>query len=556
MSVNRHGVFCRKSKDVFAVFVLFDVARHHVLNKLVVLYFNVHVHAVLDFFVFRIRVETYLVTQYLRRFVVDRKGKVEGVAVGVLSAFVIQRTFKRHFVGRIFLQIPIQCVDVQYDCRAAVTAARRIGFADFFLNFAVNDLSRGSVGYDDFHCVCAAQQSCVHHVQLVYRVIVGLVKYRDCGFFLFGINLDVSGLLFVQIRTESKNVLVFEVSSQHSRCSRACHKFIFGGNAGILFTGGNFICAVVKQRSVCPVAVECEIGQTDCHFTSVDRCQRNETFDVHTVGKTIFDVSFVCIGQRDFYADFKALVCADFHTADFFATDKHLGVCRQHVRFFRNGLVVRSKRFRHYVDVGVVRYCFCCDVVYRKCKFVHARAIGVIVQFHFGLVAHIAVAVGNGNVTFRRGCVFDTCKPCTLLTGRVRITLLVQSDGCRTHQHLIDKRGQLHSCRSRVCLKFRISGFEILTKQCDCTCHVGCSHTCSAVPACNGTCDFAAVCGNFGFQLQVGHRSPAGEIRHEGTCLEFRTDFDVTDASLCRVNDTFACVHRNRHRRYGIGHFT
>ena len=62
LSVNGYRVLGCKRKNVFALSVLLDVARHYVLNKLIVLYFHVHVNAILDFLVFRVGIETYFVT--------------------------------------------------------------------------------------------------------------------------------------------------------------------------------------------------------------------------------------------------------------------------------------------------------------------------------------------------------------------------------------------------------------------------------------------------------------------------------------------------------------
>ena len=98
--------------------------------------------------------------------------------------------------------------------------------------------------------------------------------------------------------------------------------------------------------------------------------------------------------------------------------------------------------------------------------------------------------------------------------------------------------------------------FYVCKDKAHCTGHVGRCHRRAAVfsPAVgNGRNNFAAVGGNFGFELKVGCGTPAGEVGHEGAC----------HVSLAYIHCARAClyeavgrIHCYRAGRHGVGEIT
>ena len=362
----------------------------------------------------------------------------------MFAAFVIERTFTGYVVRRIGLKIPFFRVDFEHDYRAAVSAARRVRFADFFLCFAVFYLSGYRVFNFDIDRFRAAEKPRVNHIDFVYRTIVLFVENRDRRLFFFGVNLYVRIRHFVKVGTERNYIFVIVILTENSRFCGGRFEFVLLGNGSVLFAFRDIVNTVIEQRRVVPVAVESKIRKPYRYFRFSRAGKRHETFDVHSVFEILVEFCLGCGGERYFYVYFNRSVCGDynvFSASEFSAADGYFdNAVVEHIGFLRDRPVIGCESFRHNENLGRINLFLARHVVHGEIEFVNAGLFLIVVKFYFRFIAFVAVFILNGDVTFGFDSVFDTGKPRALFSRRIGVVFLVSGDSRGTHKHLIDSR--------------------------------------------------------------------------------------------------------------------
>ena len=369
LGIYGNDVLCHEIKRI-ALYI----ARQQRRNVLIVVNVYVEIYAVFRFFVFGVRLKTYGIRFYTRRFIVDVERKLKRILIGFAVVFIpIERALHFEYVFSVIRQAPFVRVHFDGYRRTDVSAAVCVCLTYIMLCLVVNKLARNRVGYRNVHCLCAAQKPAVYHVQLIYGPAITVIVHGDRGFIAARENLHFIFVLFIEVTAERHDILTVVIQAKRRRLARGCLRF-FGFLYRLIGIGhGKLVYGIIEQRSVGPIAVEREERNGQVGKLRILVFEHEVTFHVHAVFKAFVEIFFIARRKRNGNFHFRRLARGNrngrYGRSVYF-------ICsvgrREHVCVFFDGALVYRKRFRKYVSGKIVACLNVRIVYYRKLGIVHA----------------------------------------------------------------------------------------------------------------------------------------------------------------------------------------
>ncbi len=301
-------------------------------------------------------------------------------------------------------------------------------------------------------------------------------------------NVVVIGVDIVNVRSE-RNYVVVEIRAVRSSGEVVGFELILVVDRAVVRLGFHLVIGLVEHGRLRPIAVEREERHVEVDALFLGGYELDKAFHEHAVREQRVDILSVAVGQLVRYVYFCGLAALDGDDAVLIAAVGHRRAepAAEHVTFFRNVFGVgRRHRFGHADKRQLIRHGRIGNVDHVEAHIVNARAFGVVFEFELRPVyaVHREVRLGVNHVV-------KAGKPRALLARRVRVTLLVEHDCSRGHEHLVSQNDYL---LLRVVGEFFLQ--ELTDKHYD-TAKIGRRHGRAAqlvvVVVGHGRFDFAAV---------------------------------------------------------------
>ena len=464
---------------------------------------------------------------------VDDQRELENIVlVGLQTAIaIIHVANQTNGVLGIVGQIVLGGIEVDLHVGRINRTAITVRLTNIVINGFINHFAGSIIGNSNNDLSSITQQTGPNKAQRVDRtLLIGQCnEVAICG------NDNVTGVLNEIVRAQEANVVLGDTTDGTGSVS-VRHGLIFRIDTIVQLISISGIVVQVHQRSLGPVAIECQIRNVHVNIRTGSSLQGNEALDIHTILKRVVQILLIGISQSDFNSNLglSATAYSNILTAGSTTGNRNqLDGSLQCICLFCNGSLtgigqVLADTLGQNITTDVIRQRSRSNIMDNKSHLINASLIGIVAQLKLGLVHQLTVPIVGAQVSLRVQAVGQVSKTRALLTNSIRQAVGVQSDVSSGHHQLIDQLIDLHIIISNAGEILN----DILTQQDNHTSQVGASHgsTGQAIITATGNRrqNVTTVGSNFRLDIQAGSRTPGGEVRNERTRGLVNTNAQLT----------------------------